>query len=30
MRYVVLSFTLSTTAVVVSYIMFRVLYLVLE
>jgi hypothetical protein len=30
MRYVVLSFTLTTTAVVVSYVMFRVLYLLME
>jgi hypothetical protein len=30
MRYVVLAGTLTTTAIVVSYVMFRVLYLVLE
>jgi hypothetical protein len=30
MRYVVLSFTLTTTAVIISYAMFRGLYLLME
>jgi hypothetical protein len=30
MRFVVLSFTLGTTAIVVSIVMFKVLYLLME